>query len=168
LYKEVTSVLKPGEIPTAETINEMSYLKAWIKETLRLFPVLQSNTRLLQDDVEIGGYLIPAGTHVQSLTYFLCRDESVFKDPLHFIPERWLRDSDNKTPGVLYAHASLPFGFGKRMCVGRRIAELEMHLLLTRILQQYKVLYPHNEDVQPENRGGVVPDRDVRVKFIKR
>lgn len=168
LHKQVTSVLQPGEIPTPDTINQMPYLKACIKETLRLYPVLQTNLRQLQNDMEIGGYHIPAGTHVQTLSYFLCHDESVFKDAAQFKPERWLRDADNHAHGVPYAHASLPFGFGKRMCVGRRIAELEMHLLLTRIVQEYQVLYPHSEDVEPENRGTVCPDRDVRVKFIKR
>lgn len=146
----------------------MPYLKAWIKETLRLYPVLQSITRQVQDDIELCGYQVPAGTHVQVLSYFLCRDESVFPNAKQFIPERCLRDSDNHTQGVPYSFASIPFGFGKRMCVGRRIDELEMHLLLSRIVLEYKVLYPHEDDVEPETRGSVVPDRDVRVKFIKR
>ncbi|KAK3725253.1 hypothetical protein QZH41_001277 [Actinostola sp. cb2023] len=42
LYEEITSaVLKPGEIPSADVIGKMSYLKAWIKESLRLYPTFQ-------------------------------------------------------------------------------------------------------------------------------
>ncbi|KAK3725277.1 hypothetical protein QZH41_010113, partial [Actinostola sp. cb2023] len=139
LYEEITSVLKPGEIPSVDAIGKMPYLKAWIKESLRLYPVLQSNTRLLQDDIVLCGYHVPAGTHVNILSYFMGRDESIFKDAAKFLPERWLRDSDNHTPGVPHAFAVLPFGFGTRMCVGRRIAELEMHLLLARIVHEYQV-----------------------------
>lgn len=170
LYQEITSVLPPGELPSAETLANMPYVKAWIKETLRLYPVLPTLVRVLQEDQVLMGYHIPAGTHVNALYYYMSRDESSFKDATKFIPERWLRDSDNPwhTPGVPQSFASLPFGFGKRMCVGRRIAELEVHLLLTRIVRDYQVLYPHADDVEPEAQGAIVPDRPVRVKFIKR
>ena len=55
------------------------------------------------------------------------------------------------------------------MCVGRRIAELELHLLLARIVQQFEIRYPPDADeVEPFFRGLMIPDRPVRVKFVDR
>ena len=65
--------------------------------------------------------------------------------------------------------ASIPFGFGTRMCPGRRIAELELHLLLARIVQQFDIRYPSDaEEVKPYIRGVTIPDRPVRAKFVNR
>ena len=54
------------------------------------------------------------------------------------------------------------------MCVGRRIAELEMHLLLAQLVEQFQMKYPPGEDVEPFMRGVTIPDRAVRVKFEDR
>ena len=53
------------------------------------------------------------------------------------------------------------------MCLGRRIAELELHLLIARIVQQFDISYPPEaENVEPFMRGVIIPDRPVRVQFI--
>ena len=68
---------------------------------------------------------------VGSLQYVIARDENVFSDPNAFKPERWLRESGENT--VSSTFASVPFGFGPRQCIGRRLAELELYLALARV-----------------------------------
>ena len=86
-----------------------------------------------------------------------------------FKPERWLRKKDAISTEAAEVFASIPFGFGTRMCLGRRIAELELHLLLARIVQQFEISYPPNaENVEPFMRGVTIPDRALRVKFVDR
>ncbi len=72
-------------------------------------------------------------TMVGSLQYVIGRDEKVFPDPDSFKPERWLRESSN----VSSTFASVPFGFGPRMCIGRRLAELELYLALARVCTHF-------------------------------
>ncbi|XP_048576536.1 sterol 26-hydroxylase, mitochondrial [Nematostella vectensis] len=164
LHKEVTSVLEPGEVATLATLNKMRYLRSVIKETLRLYPAAPENARFMQKDTEIGGYLIPQGTMVRIPLYVMGRDPEIFDDPLTFSPERWMRGDD--THPDYHAYAMLPFGHGTRMCLGRRVAELEMQLLLSRVSQLY--LLESKNDVKSIVRGLLSPDRDVILAFNDR
>lgn len=74
-------------------------------------------------DLILSGYHVPAGTQVDFLVYHMSRDERVFPDVEAFRPERWLREQSNKFNETKEVFASIPFGFGTRMCPGRRIAE---------------------------------------------
>lgn len=58
-------------------------------------------------------------------TQVLGSSEDNFEDSKQFKPERWLQKEKKINP---FAH--LPFGLGKRMCIGRRLAELQLHLAL--------------------------------------
>lgn len=63
----------------------------------------------------------------------------------------------------------MPFGYGVRGCLGRRIAELEMQLLLFRLVQQYKmVLAPETGEVRSLARIILVPDKKVGLRFLQR
>ncbi|KFU93520.1 hypothetical protein M959_05925, partial [Chaetura pelagica] len=72
--------------------------------------------------------------------YVTSRDSRYFPSPDSFMPERWLRGgtSPQGCPqgpprGPPHPFASLPFGLGKRSCVGRRVAELELHQALAQV-----------------------------------
>ena len=171
LRQEVLSVLGNNTTATPTTLAEMPYLKAWVRETLRLYPVLIVIFRILPADINLSGYHMPAGTQVNCLAYFMSRDENIFTDAQEFKPERWLRDNNQNSKFIdaKEVFSSIPFGFGTRMCLGRRIAELELHLLLARIVQQFDIRYPPGaEEVEPLVRGLTIPDRPVRVKFVDR
>ena len=168
LHQEVTSVLGRHQHPSAETLSKMPYLKAWVKETLRLYPVVFALPRMLTEDLILSGYRVPAGTEIDIAYYAMGRNEKLFDDPNCFKPERWLRNERNRMQDIPDPFASLPFGFGKRMCIGRRLAELELYLILSRIIQEFRIGYPENEVVEPALLGLVKPDRPVRVQFQDR
>ena len=162
----MTSILPRGEHASAQSLAKMPYLKAWIRETLRLYPVLNSIPRVLSKDLVLNGYKVPDGSHVTMMFYAMSRNESLFRDANVFKPERWLRDCG--TNENLNAFASLPFAFGTRMCVGRRLAETELYLLC-RIVQEFRVQSAGVKDVEPAMRGNInKPERAFRVKFIDR
>ena len=174
LRQEVLSVLGEQNHASPDTIAQMPYLRAWVRETLRLYPPVTILIRISNKDLILSGYHIPAGTELHLLPYQMSRDENVFEEPNVFRPERWLRGKKVSLQNSKFVEAkevfsSLPFGFGRRMCIGRRIAELELHLLLARIVQQFEISYPPDaDDVEPFFRGLMIPDRPVRVKFVDR
>ncbi|NWH76302.1 CP27B protein, partial [Piaya cayana] len=70
----------------------------------------------------------PPQTLVTLCHFATSHDGRIFPAPDSFRPERWLRADAARHP-----FASLPFGIGKRSCVGRRLAELEIHTALAQV-----------------------------------
>ncbi|MBN3308431.1 CP27A protein, partial [Amia calva] len=166
LYREVAGCLSGKGIPDAKDIMNMPFLRAVVKETLRMYPVVPINARVLTEkDVVIGGYSFSKNTTFVLCNYVIGQDETIFPEPQKFKPERWLRDGRAR-PNPF---GSIPFGFGVRGCVGRRIAELEMHLALARIINLFEVRPdPKMGEVQAHNRSVLVADRPVNLHFVER
>ena len=82
-----------------------------------------------------------------------------------YLPERWIRGTElsKLTP----AFTSLGFGHGRRKCVGKRIAELEIKCLVTKILQKYRLSYA-GEPVAQDNLVLNMPSIPVHLIFDKR
>ncbi|KAL0879481.1 hypothetical protein ABMA27_003228 [Loxostege sticticalis] len=163
LHEEVTKVLqgrpmKPGDV------NQMPYLKACIKEVLRMYPVVIGNGRQLTKDTVICGYNIPKGTQVIFQHYVMGNSEENFGSASEFMPERWLKRSPARAH---HAFASLPFGFGKRMCLGRRFAELEIHTVICKMVQAFKMEY-HHEPMEYHVHPMYTPNGPIRLKLIER
>ncbi|XP_050355786.1 probable cytochrome P450 49a1 [Nymphalis io] len=162
LYKEITSVLK-GRPLRAGDVAQMPYLKACIKEVLRMYPVVIGNGRQLTKDTIICGYNIPKGTQVIFQHYVMGNSEEYFSKASEFRPERWLQRSTYKH----HAFASLPFGFGKRMCLGRRFAELEMQIVICKMVNAFKMEY-HHEPLKYHVHPMYTPNGPIRIKLIER
>jgi cytochrome P450 len=110
--------------------GEESYLAATINEILRLQPVLpNAEPRLVKRPVEIGGVRYPAGVALFANAYLLHHDADVYPDPYAFRPERFLSEQ----PGT---YTWIPFGGGRRRCLGASFALLEMRIVLRAVLQR--------------------------------
>ncbi|KAA0715561.1 Sterol 26-hydroxylase, mitochondrial [Triplophysa tibetana] len=166
LYEEVNRIIKDDRVPTAQEVNSMPYLKAVIREALRMYPVVPMNARIMtENDVVIGGHFFPKKTTFTIMHYAISNDEKVFPEPRKFKPERWLRDGRAR-PNPF---GSIPFGFGVRGCVGRRIAELELYLAVARIIKLFEIKPdPTMGEVQALNRTVLVADRQVNLHFVER
>ena len=117
-----------------------------------------------ESDVEIGGHLIPSGTACLFSNEILGRDLRFFgPDPESFVPERWL-DESRKRP---HPFSVRPFGFGRRLCLGKRFAELEMQLAIIRILRSFRVDWagPGPDEVKVETKTGLVNAPSITLKF---
>lgn len=170
LHEEVAGVVPPGQVPQHKDFAHMPLLKAVIRETLRLYPVVPTNSRIIVGkEVEVDGYIFPKNTQFVLCHYVVSRDPSIFPDPESFQPHRWLRKSKADSPGVQHPFGSVPFGYGVRACLGRRIAELEMQLLLARLIQRYEVvLTPETGELEPLSRIVLVPNKKVGLRFLRR
>ncbi|XP_072940488.1 cytochrome P450 302a1, mitochondrial [Epargyreus clarus] len=144
LFDEVKELLpsKNSGI-TAEVLSKAVYVRSCIKESLRLNPVSVGIGRVLQNDIVLKGYSIPKDTVIVTQNMIASRIPQYVKDPLRFKPERWIRGSAEYE--IIHPFLSLPFGFGPRSCIARRIAEQNMCITLIRLIREFDIKWLGNE-----------------------
>ncbi|XP_055526413.1 cytochrome P450 315a1, mitochondrial [Wyeomyia smithii] len=152
------SIIQSGDL-------ESPLIRATVKETLRMFPVAPFIGRFLDQDSIIGGYNIPKNTLALLSLYSAGRDETNFLRPNEFIPQRWMRGNErSESYQPFNVNASLPFAMGSRSCVGRRIALYQMHFLLSKLLQHYKITVD-NTEVEAELKLVTIPKNKFKLMF---
>jgi hypothetical protein len=109
--------------------GEDAYLDAVVKETLRVRPVIPAVLRQLTQPVELGGWRLPAGVTVMPAITLMHADPQIFPEPGRFRPERFLEEDQGST------YTWIPFGGGRRRCLGAAFASFEMRVALRTILQ---------------------------------
>lgn len=131
-------------------------LTATVQEALRHRPVLPILPRFVARDVAIGGWRYPAGVLLQADAYLLHHDPAVYPAPYAFRPERFL----GRPPGT---YTWVPFGGGRRRCIGAAFATLQMKTTL-QVLLRARELRPVGPD-EPTRRHniGLAPGRGARL-----
>jgi cytochrome P450 len=108
------------------------YLDATVKEVLRIRPVITDVSRKLTQEIELGGYRIPAGALVMPAIAAIHFREDLYPDPDEFRPERFL----NHTPDT---YTWIPFGGGVRRCIGAAFAQFEIRVMMRTILERVQL-----------------------------
>jgi cytochrome P450 len=112
---------------------EDAYLTATVHETLRRRPVLANAApRLVMEPIEVGGWRYEPGVSLIADAYLLHHDPDIYPDPYAFRPERFL----DEQPGT---YTWIPFGGGRRRCLGSSFALLEMKIVLREMLARYEL-----------------------------
>uniref|UniRef100_A0A336MMT9 CSON003993 protein n=1 Tax=Culicoides sonorensis TaxID=179676 RepID=A0A336MMT9_CULSO len=150
LRDELMKILPSKDSPlTADKMKNLPYLRACMKESNRVIPVVVGTSREAGQDLVLQGYQIPKGTNVALASQLLMQDDKYFGRSAEFIPERWLKDeSQAKAEGCPHAKEThpfvyIPFGFGVRTCIGRRFAELETAILIARFVREFNISWHH-------------------------
>jgi cytochrome P450 len=137
LHKEVDAVLQ-GQPPTPDTLAQMPWLQASLKEALRLYPpAAVLFTRRTCRPVTIGPWQVPKGHLIALTPYVIQRDPRWFEAPEAFQPERFLPEAPDTPRG-----AWIPFGTGPRVCIGQHFAMLEMGIIAAMLLQRFQLKWP--------------------------
>jgi cytochrome P450 len=124
------------------------YLTATVHETLRRRPVIPNAApRLVKQPVEIGGITYPPGVAISPNAYLVQHDPAIYPEPYAFRPERFLGVS----PGT---YTWIPFGGGRRRCIGASFAMLEMKTVLRAVIARY-ALAPAHDGLEPPKRRSI-------------
>jgi len=136
-----------GEGPfAAAAIDELPYVDAVLKETLRRRPVIAGIGRILAKPYRIGGIELPEGTLVSPSVYLAHHEPTSWPEPRRFDPTRFLGAQPSP-------YAYLPFGGGVRRCIGLAFAHYEMRIVLAAVLARFHVHAVRGVDLVPERRG---------------
>jgi cytochrome P450 len=129
--EEIDAVVGDRE-PLASDIDQLPYLVATIKESLRLYPpAIGIFLRQTTCDLVIGGFDVPKGSLISLSSYVTHRDPRWFTDPERFDPARFLPNRADE----IQNGACFPFGAGPRVCIGQSFAMTEMVLVAASMLQ---------------------------------
>ncbi|XP_027200063.1 cytochrome P450 302a1, mitochondrial-like [Dermatophagoides pteronyssinus] len=165
LAEELKQVVGDDGLFKAEHFNHTPLLKACVKETLRLRPISIGVGRLATNDMIIDGYHIPKNTMIITQNQVACQLPEYYCQPNEYQPDRWLGTNRNRQHRrYLY----IPFGHGTRMCLGRRIAELELNILLANIIYQFRIECSPKLNIGQRTKLINLPDRPIKLQFIDR
>lgn len=121
--------------PTYENTNKLKYMDQVIMETLRMFPPLTRLYREIQETVTIGNYTFPKGWTVVVPVFSIHRDPEYWPDPERFDPGRF--ENPKSTQNKFFY---IPFGQGPRICLGMRLALLELKVSLVHVLKRVRLV----------------------------
>ncbi|XP_033635686.1 cytochrome P450 2U1-like [Asterias rubens] len=134
----------------------MPYTCAFLMEVQRLRPLAAIIFRHLQQSgVQLCGYNIPKGTPVFGNVFYIHNNPAVFDNPTECRPERFLSE-DGKT--LVPRKDWIPFGLGRRMCLGEALTKMELFIFTVTILQRFTFKVPEGEGLPPLDlpTGGLV------------
>nr|XP_001334090.3 cytochrome P450 2K1-like [Danio rerio] len=120
--------------PVPDDRKNLPYTDAVIHEVQRFADVLPiGSPHQTTCDVHLNGYLIKKGTSVCPLLASVLRDENEWETPDSFNPKHFL----NKQGQFVKKDAFMPFGAGRRLCIGESLARMELFLFFTSLLQHF-------------------------------
>jgi len=125
--------------------SSWAFLRACLRESLRLCPVVPHLSRVASEEFMLGEYRIAAGRTVIPCTYLAHRNPQVFPQPHVFQPERFSGDA-------LYAGSYFPFGTGSRTCVGKPFIMRQMMVILATLFQTVNLSLPAGYTPLPVRR----------------
>jgi cytochrome P450 len=123
--------------PTANDYSALAYTRAIIQETMRIYPPVWGLIRVAVEADVIGGKEIKPGDRVVLFSYGAHHNVKFWEDPEEFRPERWMAGNAKKQ--VKYSY--LPFGAGKRSCIGGAMSQVENTLALSLLLRRFRPEY---------------------------
>ncbi|KIJ19362.1 hypothetical protein PAXINDRAFT_7846 [Paxillus involutus ATCC 200175] len=133
---EIDSVVGTERLPDFEDRPALPYVDALLRETLRCHPVTPTGVphATTEDDI-YEGYYIPKGATIMANVWAMSRNEAKYPNPTAFLPERFLQSdgslNDDNVPWT--------FGFGRRICPGRHLADASLWCAMVSILALFKI-----------------------------
>ncbi|KAF7371180.1 Cytochrome P450 [Mycena sanguinolenta] len=143
---EIDSVIDDGELPDFKDQESLPYVSALVKEVLRwrsATPIAVPHYLSVEDEYK--GCRLPAGSIVISNAWAMLHDEVMYPDPYSFKPERFLLDG---VPNPAVSSPEVAFGFGRRVCPGRHMAQDSVWINVVSILATFNITKAVGDDRQ--------------------
>lgn len=145
LHAELDSALG-GRAPTHEDLPKLAYTRMVIEEALRIYPAVPAIEREALADDTVAGRHVPKGSTVMIVPWVLHRHLKLWKEPGRFDPQRFSPEQVAARPRFAY----LPFGGGKRICIGAQFALVEATILLATLAQHFSLRLVPGHPVDPQ------------------
>jgi cytochrome P450 len=171
---------------TRDLAKGMPYLRAVLRETQRLTPTAFTFLRRLDEpmrlelpsDAALHGSLLPAGAWLAFSPVGFATDPALVEAPAEFLPERWLEGGGGKEAGgwrrrkregeaIDHPLMRDGFGFGPRMCLGARLARLELECAVSAIVSEHAISVVGSPEFGVGNHASTFPDPAPTLRFTR-
>ncbi|KAK3772109.1 hypothetical protein RRG08_061193 [Elysia crispata] len=168
VFQEITTHVGRDRLPNLSDKPNLKYFDAVIKETQRFAALVSAVPREVTADFELKGYTIPKGSMLMVHFASALQDAKPWGDPDKFRPERFM-DADGNL--IKDPQEFIPFGLGKRFCLGEALAKMELFLCLSAMFQRFRFETEDPSGKLPPMKGNFltvfVPEA-YKVKFMPR
>ncbi len=140
----ITEESRSVNLQNYSDLTKLTHIQAMIFEALRLYPPFFVILRQSIKEDELLGYHIPQQAGISLNTYYIHRHPDYWENPDQFNPERFIK----KPLGQDFPYAYFPFGAGKRRCLGRNFAMLEMTVILALFVKRFRLSLPSDKKLE--------------------
>ena len=159
LCREVEEATRSKARLEPSDVEQLSYAKAVITESMRLYPPAWFIGRTALEAVALEGFTVPRGATVLMSQFVAHRDGRYFQEPERFVPERWTEAFTAQLPRGAY----FPFSAGDRHCLGEGFAWLEMLLSLARIVPRWRLELVPGQSIRPRPSITLRPNKPIKM-----
>ncbi|SJL15059.1 related to cytochrome P450 CYP2 subfamily [Armillaria ostoyae] len=159
---EIDAIVGIDRLPRSDDRERLPYMNALVLEVSRWHTVAPLGVphSIKEDEVE-SGYFIPKGTLILANIWKMLHDPAVYKQPFDFNPDRFIRTKDKEPEADPYGVA---FGFGRRICPGRMLADSSIFIVCAMVLATFNIS-KYSENVVLEPDAGHTAGNIRREKF---
>jgi cytochrome P450 len=163
LHAELEAVLG-ARAPNDKDLNALVYTRMVIEESMRLYPPVHTIAREALADDTLAGRHVPKGSTVLIVPWVLHRHQKLWQNPARFDPERFSPEQSAARPRFAY----LPFGGGRRICIGAAFATAEAVILLATIAARYRLRLVAAHPVEPQGLITLRPRHGMKMLLMSR
>jgi flavonoid 3',5'-hydroxylase len=165
--KEIDQVVGKGRMLVESDLQKLPYLQAICKETYRLHPSTPlSVPRVSNKACQINGYYIPKNTRFNVNIWAIGRDPDIWANPLEFNPERFLSEENAKINPNGVDFELIPFGAGRRICVGYRMAIVVIEYILGTLVHSFDWKLPIGVELNMDEAFGLTLQKAVPLSAM--
>ena len=152
------------DIPAFEDLDQLTYVRQVVEESLRYYPPVWLFTRKAINDDQLGGFFIPAGSDVFISPYYLHRHKEFWPKPEQYNPERFNEEAVKQQ----HKQAYIPFSVGPRRCVGDFFAQVEMQMHIGLMARHFRLVRTDNNPLELAPEINMRNKHPLMMKIVKR
>ena len=165
MKEEIDWFVGKDRLPTMEDQTYLVYCQAAISEVMRIANVVPiAPNHATETDVTLHGHFIPKGSSVVALLYASHMNPRYWDNPKEFNPDRFIDENGR----LFYPKAFIPFGKGQRNCLGDTMAQSEIFLVITSLIQNFEIRNPPNTPLPSKEgvAGVTLCPKDFKVRRL--